>query len=93
MWRLRDMTALDATGLHAIESLAKDLKEAGKVLILCGDNAQPARVIHNQNTESIIGKENITPHITAALQRAKAIYESSQQNSRETESSALLFFE
>jgi len=34
--RLRNMTAIDATGIHAIETFAKRLLESGRVLLLCG---------------------------------------------------------
>ena len=34
--RLRNMTAIDATGLHALETLAERLKESGRTLLLCG---------------------------------------------------------
>jgi SulP family sulfate permease len=34
--RLRNMTAIDATGLRALEDLADELHRAGRTLILCG---------------------------------------------------------
>ena len=34
--RLRNMTALDATGLHALEKLAGRLRKSGRTLLLCG---------------------------------------------------------
>jgi SulP family sulfate permease len=34
--RLRNMTALDATGLHAFEALAAALQASGRSLLLCG---------------------------------------------------------
>ena len=40
--RLRNMTAVDATGLTAIEQLADDLRGKGRTLVLCGALAQPA---------------------------------------------------
>lgn len=46
---LRHMSALDATGLHALESLSQRLHSAGRALILCGarrrdTRREPARV-------------------------------------------------
>src|SRR5262249_33968313 len=40
--RLRNMTALDATGLRAFEELAQTLHGAGRHLLLCGARHQPA---------------------------------------------------
>jgi len=43
--RLRNMTALDATGLHALERLAARLVRAGATLLLCGAREQPAYLL------------------------------------------------
>ena len=40
--RLRNMTAIDATGLRALEDLADRLHKSGRELILCGAPKQPA---------------------------------------------------
>jgi sulfate permease, SulP family len=40
--RLRNMTAIDATGLQAIEDLAGRLRATGRTLLLCGARSQPA---------------------------------------------------
>jgi SulP family sulfate permease len=73
--RLRHMTAIDATGLHAIEMFAKRIKQAGKVLLLCGARDQPARFIDESDTVEVIGRENVLPHVQAALDRAQDIFE------------------
>jgi SulP family sulfate permease len=77
--RLRDMTAIDATGLHAIEVLFRQLKRSGKHLLLCGANQQPEQTIQNSALLEHLGKDNMQPHITAALARAKQIH---QEHSR-----------
>ena len=41
IFRLRNMTAIDSTGLSALESLADKLRESGRTVILCGMRAQP----------------------------------------------------
>ncbi|PYX63734.1 MAG: hypothetical protein DMG74_15940, partial [Acidobacteria bacterium] len=43
--RLRNMNALDATGLFALEEVAKKLHESKRTLILCGAREQPAKLI------------------------------------------------
>ena len=76
--RLRNMTAVDATGLLAMEDLAVKLHAAGRILILCGARPQPAKLMHQAEFEQHVGRENICPHITEALERAKALYEGSK---------------
>lgn len=71
--RLRNMTAIDATGLHALEVLAKRLRQSGKTLLLCGARDQPAHFLQRADFQEHIGPENILPHIEAALQRAGEI--------------------
>ncbi len=73
--RLRNMTAIDATGLQALEDLADRLHATGRTLILCGARPQPAKLMHQIEFERHVGRENICPHITAALERAKAVHE------------------
>ena len=71
--RLRNMTALDATGLHALEVFAKRLRKSGRTLLLCGARDQPAELLHKADFMEHIGQENILPHVEAALQRAREI--------------------
>ncbi|MEO6908941.1 MAG: SulP family inorganic anion transporter, partial [Abditibacteriaceae bacterium] len=73
--RLRNMTAIDATGLHALENLADRLHKSGKTLLLCGARLQPAQLIERSEVIKHIGQENILPHVEAALLRAKEIAE------------------
>ncbi|MBV9266650.1 MAG: STAS domain-containing protein [Acidobacteriaceae bacterium] len=71
--RLRNMTALDATGLHALEVFAKRLRKSGRTLLLCGARDQPAELLRRADFVEHIGPENILPHIDAALRRASEI--------------------
>lgn len=73
--RLRNMTAIDATGLLTLEELADKLHESGRDLLLCGARDQPALRIKQAHFLSHIGQQNICPHIHAALERAHAIHE------------------
>ncbi|HWF40088.1 MAG TPA: sodium-independent anion transporter [Candidatus Acidoferrales bacterium] len=72
--RLRNMTAIDATGLQALEKLADTIHGSGRGLILCGAREQPARLMHQAEFEQHVGAENICPHVDAALDRAKLVY-------------------
>jgi SulP family sulfate permease len=71
--RLRNMTALDATGLHSIEKLAQRLRASGKTLLLCGARDQPAKLIEGSALIEEIGRENILPNVDAALERARLL--------------------
>ncbi len=73
--RLRNMTALDATGLHAIAVLAKRMRESGRTLLLCGARDQPQALISESALADEIGRRNILPHVDAALARAREVYE------------------
>src|ERR1043166_1677953 len=72
--RLRNMTAIDATGLHALEHLADRVHATGRGLILCGAREQPHRLMQQSEFEQHVGAENICANVTEALARAKALY-------------------
>ena len=71
--RLRNMTALDSTGLYALERLADRLKKSGRTLLLCGAREQPERLLAQAELIEHVGNENILPHVAAALERAQQI--------------------
>jgi SulP family sulfate permease len=73
--RLRNMTALDATGLFAIEEAAKTLHASKRTLILCGAREQPAKLMRAAEFEEIVGRENICDNVQTALRRAEEVYE------------------
>ena len=72
--RLRNMTAIDATGIHAIESFAKRLRGSGRTLLLCGAMQQPSKLLRGARFVETVGQENIMPNIQSALDRAKAVH-------------------
>ena len=67
------MTALDATGLHALEKLAERLRKSGRTLLLCGAREQPALLLKRAEFLEHLGAQNILPHVSAALDRAREI--------------------
>jgi sulfate permease, SulP family len=71
--RLRNMTALDATGIHAFEQVSARLQKAGKTLLLCGARNQPSQLISRSDFLKHVGAENVLPHVQAALARAREI--------------------
>src|SRR6267142_3447802 len=79
--RLRNMTAIDATGLQAFENLADAVHDSGRGFILCGAREQPARLMRQAEFEQHVGSGNICPSIADALERAKKLHaEMEEQN-------------
>lgn len=74
--RLRNMTAIDATGLGAIEELADRIHATGRQLLLCGAREQPAQLMRQAEFERHLGQENICASITEAISRAGQLYRS-----------------
>jgi len=73
--RLRNMTAIDATGLHELEKLADRLRATGRTLLLCGARSQPEQLLKQSTFLQYLGGENMLPHVEAALSRAREVYE------------------
>jgi len=76
--RVRNMTAIDATGLHALEKLADRLHQSGRSVLVCGARRQPARMLERAEFVDHIGQENIVPHIAAALDRARELHDEAE---------------
>jgi SulP family sulfate permease len=74
--RLRNMTAIDATGLGAIRDLADEIHSSGRSLLLCGAREQPSQLMQQAEFERHVGKENIVPSITDAIRRTNELYAS-----------------
>jgi len=73
--RLRNMTAMDATGLFALEEVARQLQATGRTLILCGARQQPAQIMQQAEFAEVVGRENICANVQDALRRAEAVFE------------------
>lgn len=73
--RLRNMTAIDASGIHAIETFARRLHESGRALILCGAMEQPSKLLSGARFLDRVGRENIMPNVQAALDRSGELFD------------------
>jgi sulfate permease, SulP family len=71
--RLRNTTAIDATGLSAIADLADALRPSGRTLIVCGAPSQPSALMHRADFEDHLGHGNICENVDRALSRAQAL--------------------
>ena len=73
--RLRNMTAIDATGIAALEELAAQLQASDRTMLVCGARSQPAFLMREAGFERHIGAENICANIEVALKRARQIHQ------------------
>jgi SulP family sulfate permease len=73
--RLRNMTALDASGLLAFEELANRLRETGRTLVVCGAREQPIMMMRQAEFERHVGRDNICDNVLTALERARSIHQ------------------
>jgi SulP family sulfate permease len=71
--RMRDVLALDATGLDALEDLFEKLQKDKKQLILCGPHSQPLFALTRAGFIEKLGVENICGDMDASLARAREI--------------------
>jgi SulP family sulfate permease len=72
--RLRDVTAIDATGLTAIEDLARTVQATDRVFLVAGARDQPLTVMRQSRFERRLGAEHICATFDDALNRAREIY-------------------
>jgi len=73
--RLRNMNALDGTGLRAFEDLADALHASGRELVLCGARRQPAHLMERADFHRHVGPENICDNVGEAVARAERIHQ------------------
>jgi SulP family sulfate permease len=78
--RLRNMSAIDSTGIQALERLSDDVRASGRTLLFCGAREQPAQLMQQADFEQRVGPENLCLHITAAIERAQSIIEATQRD-------------
>jgi SulP family sulfate permease len=71
--RMRNVLAIDATGLRALEDLLDKTRRDGTVLVLSGVHAQPLVALERSGLLARIGEDNVHGHIRAALARARSL--------------------
>ena len=71
--RLRNMNALDATGLKALEELALKLSLKGRHLVMCGLQHKAATLASQGDLKHQVGENNLVINLNEAILRAKEI--------------------
>jgi ABC-type transporter Mla MlaB component len=74
IWRLRNRTAIDATGIAELEELADQSQKSGRSMLLCGARSQAEALMREAGFDRHVASENICENITEALKRADEIY-------------------
>jgi SulP family sulfate permease len=83
--RLRNMTAIDSTGMHALEHLADRVHASGRGLIICGAPPQPRHFMIRSGFDEHVGRENICDSVAHALNRAKVLNDELAQQRQQAE--------
>jgi len=68
--RMRNVPAIDATGIHALEQMAKKCRGQGTTLILTEIGHQPLRAIVKAGMLEEFGRRNLAKNLDVALERA-----------------------
>lgn len=72
--RMRNVPAIDATGIHALEQMAKKCRHQGTALILAEINAQPLRaIVRAGKLEVLGGRRHLAKTFELALEGAREI--------------------
>jgi len=67
---MREVLALDATGLQALEDVWAESRREGTALILAGVHPQPLSVLQRSGLYDALGEDNVVANLTVALTRA-----------------------
>jgi SulP family sulfate permease len=68
--RLREVLAMDASGLRALEDLLDQTRRDGTAVVLSGIHAQPMNVLERSGLLDRIGRDNLASDYPAAVARA-----------------------
>ena len=71
--RVRNVPAIDGTGIHALEEVYNNSKKKGTELILSGVHTQPLMALEQSGFLKVIGENNVLGNIDDSLDRAREI--------------------
>jgi SulP family sulfate permease len=77
--RMRNVNAIDATGLRALEEASRHMRRRGGHLIIAEIHAQPLIALERAELDVVIGRENIHGTLDAALARARDLAHSGRR--------------
>ena len=71
--RMRDVSAIDSTGMHALRDVVKRCQRDGTAVLLCEVREQPLDALRDSAMAADIGLDNVLPDIDLALARASML--------------------
>jgi sulfate permease, SulP family len=69
--RMRNVPAIDSTGLHALRDLVRRTQREGTLVLLADVHTQPFVAVTRSDLMETLGAENVFGHIDPALNRAR----------------------
>jgi SulP family sulfate permease len=70
---VRDVLAIDASGLHAIVELLRQCRRDRTALVLAGVHAQPLAALEKAGLTEAIGRDNVVGDLAEAVARGEAL--------------------
>ena len=80
--RMRNVPAVDSTGLHVLEEVLLTSRRAGTHVIFSGVHAQPLMAFSNSGLLKKIGEDNIFSNIDDALNKAREVLNEMHQEAK-----------
>ncbi len=77
--RLRNVSAIDATGLRALEEIVMSMRKNSTTVVISGLNKQPDEALRRSGLWNVIGEANFQPNIELALKRAEEIQDEKKE--------------
>ena len=71
--RMRNVPAIDGTGIHALEEVYHESIKKGTQLVLSGVHTQPLMALDQSGFLKVIGEQNVLGNIDDSLDRAREI--------------------
>jgi SulP family sulfate permease len=70
--RMRNVPAIDSTGMHILREVAQRSKKDGTLVLLSDVHTQPLMALSRSDVLDVIGEDNLFGNIDDALNRARA---------------------
>ncbi|NMC59071.1 MAG: STAS domain-containing protein, partial [Candidatus Methanofastidiosa archaeon] len=71
--RMRNVPAIDSTGIHVLEELLTETRKKGTILLFSGVHAQPIMAFEQSGFLKKVGEENFYGNIDLALEQARKL--------------------
>lgn len=78
--RLHLVTAMDVTGMNALESIVERMRKRGSYVILSGIHQQPLQMLRKAGFLDVLGRENFCATFDDSLVRSRCLLEAKRTN-------------